>query len=1024
MTTSKNSPKNTKIAAKTPTDSIRRRAAKAAAPTERNGQQAHNIPKKRYDPQAIEKKWQAIWKKSKAFAAKTPENAKLPKSANSQESAKPQESAARSAKNAKAAENPESAKKPESAKPQESAARFTKNTKTAKNAKTEQKLYIAEMFPYPSGAGLHVGHVRNFTIVDVLARFYAQQGLNVLRPFGYDTFGLPAENYAIKTGISPQSATKTNIDNFRNQAQRLGLAIDWDREINTSNPNYYRWTQWCFLQLYKHGLAYRKESYQWWCPKDQTVLANEQVEGGKCWRCGEEVEKKKMKQWYFKITAYADELLDGLSELNWPEKIKTMQKNWIGRSEGAEIDFEVVSSEAKIRVFTTRPDTLFGATFLVLAPEHPLIPKLITPDTKARVEQYCADAIKKSEIERQESKVKTGVFSGSYAKNPATGEKIPIWIGDYVLASYGEGAVMAVPAHDERDHVFARKYNLPIVKVIERPKSAENAQNVKDVQNAENAKNTENDRTTEDAHAPQNDEAAQSAQSSQNDKTANADLCYAGEGKMLNSGQFTGQDSSDAREQIEAWLEERGIGKAKTTYRMRDWLISRQRYWGCPIPIAYDKNGEPHPIPEKMLPVEIPEVKDYQPDHSGRSALAKATDWLNLKIKAADLLAEELTIDGADEKFLKTYLKSLTDENDEISLTRETDTLDGYACSSWYLWRYVSPRDEKYAWDPDAIRYWAPTDIYVGGDHATAHLLYVRFWCKFFADLDLLPFREPIKTLLYNGYINAPDGKKMSKSKGNVIDPLDVIDSGYGADTLRTYEMFIGPYDQDAAWDTKAIGGVYRFLGRAWNLVASEESPSQASSVARNKTIKRVTEDLHRRSFNTAVAALMEYVNELYKIGATVESGTSDKDSAATRDKIGAASGGNTESGAESSATTRGDTESALRVAREDKIALAKLLKPFAPHLASEMLEILGADDSWPEWDESALKSETAEVVVQINGKLRARLTVSTDNLVDDAKLEALALEEPNVKKHLNGKAPKKIVIPKNHKIINLVVVD
>ena len=854
---------------------------------------------KRYDPQAIEKKWQSSWKKSKSFAAKT---------------------------------------------------------KTA----SEQKLYLAEMFPYPSGAGLHVGHVRNFTIVDVLARFYAQQGLNVLRPFGYDTFGLPAENYAIKTGISPQSATKTNINNFRNQAQRLGLAIDWDREINTSDPSYYRWTQWCFLQLYKHGLAYRKESYQWWCPKDQTVLANEQVEGGKCWRCGEEVEKKKMKQWYFKITAYADELLSGLDELDWPEKIKVMQRNWIGRSEGAEIEFEVLDNGAgganascegcktwpsgperpehealrqdplRIRVFTTRPDTLFGATFLVLAPEHPLIPKLTTPETKAKVEQYCQDAIKKSEIERQESKVKTGVFSGSYAKNPATGEKIPIWIGDYVLANYGEGAVMAVPAHDERDNLFARKYNLPIVEVIERPKD---------------------DKTTD---------------------------CYAGEGKMLNSGQFTGQDSSDAREQIEAWLEEQGIGEAKTTYRMRDWLISRQRYWGCPIPIAYDKNGEPHPIPEKMLPVIIPEVKDYQPDHSGRSALAKATDWLNLKIKATDLLEEELTIEGADEKFLKTYLKSLADEDGYVALTRETDTLDGYACSSWYLWRYVSPHDENYAWNPDAIRYWAPTDIYVGGDHATAHLLYVRFWCKFFADLDLLPFREPIKTLLYNGYINAPDGKKMSKSKGNVIDPLDVIDQGYGADTLRTYEMFIGPYDQDAAWDTKAIGGVYRFLGRAWNLVGGdgEALRQDPPTYIRHATIKRVTEDLHRRSFNTAVAAMMEYVNELYKTGATIE----------------------------------------------DKITLARLLKPFAPHLASEMLELLGADDTWPEWDESALKSETAEVVVQINGKLRARLTVSTDDLGDDAKLEALALEEPNVQKHLNGAKPKKVIIPKNHKIINLVV--
>ena len=780
------------------------------------------------------------------------------------------------------------------------------------------KKFVAEMFPYPSGAGLHVGHVRNFTIVDVLARFYAQQGMNVLRPFGYDTFGLPAENYAIKTGISPQSATATNIQNFRKQAQKLGYAIDWSREINTSDPEYYRWTQWCFLQLYKAGLAYQKESYQWWCPVDQTVLANEQVENGHCWRCGAEVEKKKMKQWFFKITDYADELLASLDEVEWPEKIKTMQKNWIGRSEGAEIDFRVQvaaeepaanlsnpSAAPLITVFTTRPDTIFGATFLVLAPEHPLVAQLTTPGTRAKVDQYREAALKKSEIERQENKTKTGVFTGSYAINPATGEPIPIWVADYVLMGYGTGAIMAVPGHDERDFEFAEKFDLPIKQVIEKPEGSDDT-----------------------------------------------DRCYHGEGELVNSGQFNGTRSEDAREQIVAWLNSQGVGRSKVTYRMRDWLISRQRYWGCPIPVAYDKNGQVHPIPEDQLPVLIPEVDDYQPDHTGRSALAKAKDWL------------KVTIDGEE-------------------MTRETDTLDGYACSSWYLWRYASPHDRSAAWDPEAVKYWSPLDVYVGGDHAVAHLLYIRFWCKFFADQGYLPFREPIKKLLYNGYINAPDGKKMSKSKGNVIDPLEVIDSGYGADTLRTYEMFIGPYDQDAAWDTKAIGGVYRFLNRCWTLCFNPAEPAQplapddpARLAARHQTIKKVTTDLHRNSFNTAVAALMEYVNQLYKTGAETD----------------------------------------------DLVALARLLKPFAPHLASEMLEKLETDDTWPTWEEQYLEAQLVEVVVQVNGKLRAKLQASPELLDQPDELRALALADPNVQRFLADRPVKKVIIPRGAKLVNLVV--
>lgn len=726
------------------------------------------------------------------------------------------------------------------------------------------KMFLAEMFPYPSGAGLHVGHVRNFTIVDVLTRFYRQQGLNVLRPFGYDTFGLPAENYAIKTGTAPQDITKDNIANFRKQAKRLGYAIDWSREVNTSDPEYYKWTQWCFLQLYKKGLAYQKESYQWWCPEDQTVLANEQVENGKCWRCGHEVEKKKMKQWFFKITEYADELLDDIDALDWPDKIKTMQKNWIGRSVGAEIDFKV--GGRKIKVFTTRPDTIMGATFLVVAPEYPGLDYLVTGDTRDAVIKYKQDALKKSEIERQENKEKTGVFTGSYAINPATKEKIPIYVADYVLAGYGTSAIMAVPAYDDRDREFAEKFDLPIV---------------------------------------------------------------------------------------EAELIDRDLyGTPKVTYRMRDWLISRQRYWGCPIPIAYDKEGNPHPIPEDQLPVVLPEIKDYKPDSSGRSALAKAKDWLKVKIPVKD------------EKTGATHMEEMT---------RETDTLDGYACSSWYLWRYASPHDKDHAWDPEAIQYWEPLDYYCGGDHAVAHLLYVRFWCKFFADLGYLPFREPIKHLLYNGYINAPDGKKMSKSKGNVIDPLDVINDGYGADTLRTYELFIGPYNLDAAWDPRSVGGVYRFLNRCFNLM--DKVSEVNNTIIKHKTIKKVTTDIHKYQFNTAVAALMEYVNELYKQGAT----------------------------------------------EDDLIVLAKLLKPFAPHLASEMLEHFSANDEWPTWEDKYLASDTVTIVVQVNGKLRATLTVDSTDLDDEQKIINLALTNPKIQKYTENGIKKTIFI-KKAKLLNLVI--
>lgn len=783
---------------------------------------------------------------------------------------------------------------------------------------SKQKMYISGMFPYPSGAGLHTGHARSYTIVDSIARFYRQQGKNVLNPIGWDTFGLPAENYAIKTGISPQEATKTNIENFKKQFKRLGISIDWSREINTSNPEYYKWTQWIFREMYKKGLAYRKESYQWWCDNDKTVLANEQVENGRCWRCGEEVSKKQMTQWFFKITAYADELLADIDELDWPEKIKTMQRNWIGKSEGAEIEFEIADGNAKgekIKVFTTRPDTIFGVAFLTIAPEHELLEKLSTDLTREKLEEYKKKSLKKSEIERQENKEKTGIFTGSYAINPANGKKIPIWVSDYVLGGYGEGAVMAVPAHDERDFEFAKKFDLDIIKVVEKPESM-----------------------------------------------ADDDSCYHGEGVMVNSGEFNGQKSEDVREQILGWLEESGFGRSKTTYKMRDWLISRQRYWGCPIPIAYDKDGKEHLIPEDQLPVMLPTLSDFKPDDSGKSALAKSKEFITVEINGE-------------------------------KMTRETDTMDGYACSSWYLLRYADPRNSKQAWDPELVNYWAPVDYYVGGDHAVAHLLYIRFWTHVFRDLGLTNFAEPVKKLLYHGYINAEDGSKMSKSKGNTIDPLEVIDQGYGADSLRTYEMFIAPYEVDASWDSRGIAGVYRFLNRVWVLVQefieSEKSAENLSNFAevqkiQHKTIKKVTEDFHRESLNTAVAALMEFVNDLYKL--KLEGFSND-----------------------------------WQFILED---LLKMLVPFAPHISSELWQQLGNNDfieksGWPKWNEELLKTDEIQIIVQVNGKLRGKIKVSANSEKDE--ILAIARAEDNVSKFLQDKEIlKEIFIP--NKLINFVV--
>lgn len=773
------------------------------------------------------------------------------------------------------------------------------------------KKYVAGMFPYPSGAGLHVGHVRNYSIVDVISRYYRQRGNNVMNPMGWDTFGLPAENYAIKTGTPPAISTAENIKNFKNQFLRLGMSIDWSRELNTTDPEYYRWTQWIFTQLFSRGLAYQAEREQWWCPFDKTVLANEQVEAGKCWRCGNVVVKKLMKQWFFKITDYADELLENIDALDWPEGIKAQQRNWIGKSIGAEIDFAIEGVDKPLTVFTTRPDTLFGVTFLVLAPEHTLVSSLTTEEHIQPVDDYVTQACKKSDIERQDtSREKTGVFTGSYAIHPLTGQKIPVWIADYVLMGYGTGAIMAVPAHDERDNVFATVFDLPIIDVIEKP-------------------------------------------------TDFAEGIYHGDGILQNSGPYDGVDSSLAREQIVQHLAREAKGNESTQYRMRDWLISRQRYWGAPIPIIHCPVDGAVAVPDDQLPVILPSVDNYEPDGSGLTALGRQEAWVNTTCPTC----------GGPAK-------------------RETDTMDGYACSSWYYMRYADPHNQQAAWEPTKADYWMPIDYYCGGDHAVSHLLYSRFWTKVFADMGLLAVREPVKTLVYNGYINAPDGLKMSKSKGNVVDPLELIDAGYGADALRTYELFIAPYDLDAIWDPNGIAGTYRFLNRVWNLTQEyleSNTSSKAPLASVHKTIKRVTNDFERLSFNTAIAAQMELVNELYK--------------------------------AKSDGMRDETWEFAIT-------SLLKLLAPFAPHIADELWQQLGQDGSvhtspWPIWDDGLLEENTVTIVVQVNGKVRAEMPMPKDASKDE--LETAALAHERVQEYLTNKKPARVIVVPG-RLVNIVI--
>ncbi|MBU1083385.1 leucine--tRNA ligase [Patescibacteria group bacterium] len=754
-----------------------------------------------------------------------------------------------------------------------------------------KKKYILDMFPYPSGDGLHVGHPRGYTASDILAHYYRYKGYNVLHPIGFDAFGLPAENAAIKKGVHPEVNIKKNTKRFMEQLKMLGFSYDWERVINTSEPSYYRWTQWLFLLLYKNGLAYRKESYVNWCPKDKTVLANEQVVHGCCERCGSQVSQEKRRQWFFKITELADQLLSGLDDLDWPNGTKELQRNWIGRSKGADIEFKINNSKLKIKVFTTRPDTLFGATYLVLAPEYKDVLKIVAPECLQKVEDYIKTANKKTELERvANNKDKTGVFSGSYAVNPATNQEIPIWIADYVLGGYGYGAIMAVPAHDERDWDFARKYKLPIVEVIDAQKNS---------------------------------------------------LPFVGDGKLINSGKFSGMVATAGGSAITKLVG----GKLTTKYKLRDWLVSRQRYWGAPIPVFYDKDDKIILVDEKDLPLLLPKDVEFNP--TGESPLMGSKKFKQIPLKYKKL--------GA--------------------VRREYDTLDTFVCSSWYFMRYVDNENNKSLADLKKLDYWLPVDVYIGGtEFANSHLLFARFITKVLYKLGLINFDEPFKKLQHQGLVLGDGGEKMSKSKGNVVNPDEIVE-GYGADALRVYEMFMGPFDQYIPWSMAGVEGAKRFINRLWGL--NIVSKALETDRAIHKLISKVTSDIESLHFNTAVSSFMEFVNL---------------------------------------ATDKGITLKTFKT-------LAILVSPFAPHLAEEINHKLGSRKSvfvskWPEFDAKLIEDPVVTIAVQVDGKLRATLDVGRD--ISENKVKSMALAIESVSKYLINKDNSKYhYVPR--KIINFI---
>ncbi|HLU21574.1 MAG TPA: leucine--tRNA ligase [Bacillaceae bacterium] len=773
-----------------------------------------------------------------------------------------------------------------------------------------EKYYALDMFPYPSGAGLHVGHPEGYTATDILSRMKRMQGYNVLHPMGWDAFGLPAEQYALDTGNDPAEFTQKNIETFKRQIKGLGFSYDWDREINTTDPNYYKWTQWIFLKLFEKGLAYVDEVAVNWCPALGTVLANEEVIDGKSERGGHPVERRPMKQWMLKITAYADRLLDDLEELDWPESIKDMQRNWIGRSEGAEVTFGIDGHDEAFTVFTTRPDTLFGATYAVLAPEHPFVNKITTSEQSEAVQRYLDSIKSKSDLERTDlAKEKTGVFTGAYAVNPVNDKKIPIWIADYVLLSYGTGAIMAVPAHDERDYEFAKTFGLDIVEVVAGGNIEESA--------------------------------------------------YTGDGKHVNSDFLDGLNKEEAITKMIEWLEKEGVGTKKVTYRLRDWLFSRQRYWGEPIPVIHWEDGTMTGVPEEELPLLLPVTDEIKPSGTGESPLANIQEWLHV-------------VDPVTGKKGR----------------RETNTMPQWAGSCWYYLRYIDPHNNDALASEELLKKWLPVDIYIGGaEHAVLHLLYARFWHKFLYDIGVVPTKEPFQKLFNQGMILGEGNEKMSKSKGNVVNPDDIMES-HGADTLRLYEMFMGPLDASIAWSTNGLDGSRRFLDRVWRLFVNEEDGTLSSKITQDggkeiekvyhQTVKKVTLDYENLHFNTAISQLMVFINEGYKVE---------------------------------------------KIRQEYVEGFVKLLAPICPHIAEELWEKLGHTESityakWPEYDEAKLIDNEVEIVVQLNGKVRSKLMVARD--VSREQLEELAMNDEKIKEMVAGKTIRKVIAVPG-KLVNIV---
>jgi leucyl-tRNA synthetase len=827
-----------------------------------------------------------------------------------------------------------------------------KTFKAIDNDDVKPKYYVLDMFPYPSGQGLHVGHPEGYTASDIVARYKRTKGFNVLHPMGWDAFGLPAEQYAVQTGTHPAQTTQKNIDSMRRQIKSLGFSYDWDRQVDTTDPKYFRWTQWIFLKMFNsyfddteqkakpveqlpvpdglsedekkkyiddHRLVYEAHVPVNWCPELGTVLANEEVVGGLSERGGHPVFRKPMRQWMLRITKYAERLLDDLADVDWPESIKKLQVDWIGKSIGADVDFKVDGFDENLRVFTTRPDTLFGATYMVLAPEHPLVDQITGNDKKEAVNKYREEAARKSDLDRTDlAKEKTGVFTGGYSVNPVNEQKIPIWISDYVLISYGTGAIMAVPAHDERDFEFATKFSLPIVPVV-KPDDPEQAELVE-----------------------------------------RGELCFVGDGTAINSAQFDGLKTAQFKEQITNRLQDKHLGKKAINYKLRDWLFSRQRYWGEPFPILHTQDGRVVALSEQELPLELPQVRNYKPAGKGQPPLANAADWLNVTLA-----------DGSKAK-------------------RETNTMPQWAGSCWYYLRYLDPNNEQKPCDPEKEKYWMNVDLYIGGaEHAVLHLLYSRFWHKFLYDLGCVSTKEPFRKLVNQGMILGEDGQKMSKSRGNVVNPDNVI-ADYGADSMRLYEMFMGPLEAIKPWNMQGVEGVHRFLQRVWRMIVDEDTGRLAEAVKQaepdeqtlrllHKTIKKVGDDIEGFNFNTAISAMMIFTNHLGK--------------QAVRPK-----------------------------AVVEKFV--QILAPFAPHIAEELWEKLGHKDtiayeSWPQYDKALIREKEIELAVQVNGKIKDRIVVAAD--ADEQQIKENALSAEKVIAAMAGKTPKKIIVIKS-RLVNIVI--